>query len=96
MNAPSGKLTKSEAEDVAIRGLRFIAGDQELLHRFLALSGIDPQDMRDAANSASFLSGVLDFFMGDEPVLLAFAASIGEDPSIVSRARALLSKSEFE
>lgn len=92
MGTYPAQLAREEAESIAIRGLQHIAGDRELLQRFLALTGIDPQDMRDAADSDTFLSGVLDFFMGDEAALLAFTASIGEDPSIVSSARTVLSR----
>jgi Protein of unknown function (DUF3572) len=84
-------LSTEEAESLAIKGLQHIAGNNELLSRFLALSGIDPRDLRQAANSPAFLSGVMDFFMGDEPALLAFAASIGEAPETIAAARAALS-----
>jgi Protein of unknown function (DUF3572) len=84
-------LSREQAESLAIQGLQHIAGDSELLARFLALSGIDPQDLREAASSPAFLSGVMDFFMGDEPALLAFAASIGEAPETIAAARAALS-----
>jgi Protein of unknown function (DUF3572) len=97
MHPRQPKLSHGEAESVAIKGLQHIAGDSELLARFLALSGIYPQDMREAANSPTFLSGVMDFFMGDEPALLAFAASIGEGPATIAAARAiLLHDDEFE
>ena len=92
MISHSSSLTLQEAENIAIRGLQHIAGDRELLQRFLSLTGIDPHDMRGAADSKAFLSGVLDFFMGDEAALLAFAASIGEDPTIVANARSALSR----
>jgi hypothetical protein len=92
MATPGGKLTQEQAEQIAILGLQHIAGDSELLLRFLALTGIDPQDMRDAANSPAFLSGVLDFFMGDEAELVTFAAAIAEDPATVANARNMLSR----
>jgi hypothetical protein len=85
-------MNSDEAEMIAIRGLQYIAGDQELLQRFLALTGVSPQDLRDAAISRTFLSGVLDFFMGDEATLMAFSAMIGEKPEIVAKARNVLSQ----
>jgi hypothetical protein len=93
MNKRARELTEEDAELIAIRGLQYIATDDQLLQRFLALSGVAPQDLRDAASSHAFLSGVLDFFMGDEATLLAFTASIGEQPEIVARARRVLSQS---
>lgn len=61
------RLTREEAESLAIEGLQFLASDEEHLSRFLALTGIAPEELRDAAMSDDFLSGVLDYFMGDEP-----------------------------
>ena len=54
----------------------------------------EPTDLRDAATSDNFLSGVLDFFMGDEPTLLAFAASRNCDPARIGIARSILSRDE--
>ena len=85
-------MNRETAEMLAIRALGYLAGDPEQLARFLALTGIAPEDLRAAATQASFLSGVLDFFMGDEPTLLAFAASAGIDPAEVPVAREVLSR----
>lgn len=86
------QMTPEEAESLAIRGLQHIAGDAELLQRFLALTGISPQDLRDAAGSQAFLSGVLDFYMGDEATLTSFAASAEIPPESIAMARAVLSQ----
>lgn len=85
-------MTYEEAELLAIEGLQYIAGHSEELSRFLALSGLSPVDLRDAADSPAFLSGVLDYFMGDEAVLLAFAAARGRDPSDIGIARMVISR----
>lgn len=85
-------MSYDEAELLAIEGLQFIAGNGEELSRFLALSGLSPVDLRDAADSPAFLSGVLDYFMGDETVLMAFAAAKGRDPSDIGIARMVLSR----
>ena len=85
-------LTREEAEMLAFQGLQFIAADSGLLGRFLALTGVSPADLRDMATSDDFLSGVLDFFMGDESTLLAFATSRGCDPSTIGMARSVLSR----
>jgi predicted HAD superfamily phosphohydrolase len=85
-------MTRETAELLAIRALGYLAGDTEQLARFLALSGVAPEDLRTAATEASFLSGVLDFFLGDEAVLLAFTASTQVDPADVAIAREVLSR----
>ena len=65
------------ASALAVAALSFLAGDQERLERFLALTGLGPQSLRAAAREPSFLLGVLDHVAGDESLLLAFAARSG-------------------
>lgn len=84
-------LSQENAIDIAIAGLQFIAGDNEQLSRFVALTGMGPDEMRQAANSQAFLEAVIDFFMGDEPTLLAFAASANIDPENIPAAKFALS-----
>jgi len=79
-------MTPDTATSIAISGLQFIAGDEEQISRFVALTGITPDEMREAAGSTGFLVAVLEFFMGDEPTLLAFAASNNMDPSDIQKA----------
>lgn len=81
------RMTVEEAEDVAIRGLGFLAGDPEALGRFLALSGIGPRDLRAAAAEPGFLAGVIEFFMADEALLLAFSLHAGIRPTMLAAAR---------
>ena len=89
-------MTPENASNVAISGLQFIAGDESQLSRFVALTGIDPSEMREMADSSSFLVAILEFFMGDEPTLLAFAASCGLDPGDIPRARHALDPAAFD
>ena len=85
-------MTREMAEMLAIRALGYLAGDPEQLARFLALTGVTPDDVRSAASEPAFQSGVLDFFLGDEAVLLAFAASTQTDPADIAIAREVLSR----
>ena len=64
------------------------------MQRFLALTGVSPQDLRDVAHTRPFLSGVLDFFLGHEPSLLAFASHAGLSPDRVASARHTLSRDD--
>ena len=85
-------MTREAAEMLAIRALQHLAGDSEQIARFLSLSGIAPEELREAANSTDFLSGVLDYLMGDEATLVAFAASAGCEPGEIATPRAALSR----
>ena len=89
----NGKLSTGGegAQAVAIDALGFLAADPERLSRFLALSGLGPHNLRQAATSPGFLAAVLDYLAADEPLLLAFAAAHGFDPVAVIRARDRLS-----
>jgi len=39
-------MTPDTATSIAISGLQFIAGDEEQISRFIALTGISPDEMR--------------------------------------------------
>lgn len=86
----SSRLSLDEAEAIAIKGLEFLAGDPEQLGRFLAVTGIGPRDLRAAAAEPGFLAGVIEFFMADETLLLAFATNAGIRPTLFAAARHLL------
>jgi hypothetical protein len=83
-------LTAESAETLAVQALTFIARDGERLGRFLAVTGIGPVEIRDAAREPHFLAGVLDHIAGDETLLLAFASDAGIDPAEIPRARKAL------
>ena len=81
---------------LAIAALGFIAGEPEQLGRFLAMSGIGPDSLREAAREPRFLAGVLDHVTADEALLLAFAAANEIDPDAVMRARDVLAGGHWE
>lgn len=85
------KLGRDEAEAIAIQALGFIATDERLLSRFLALSGLDPANLRAAAARPGFFGGVLDFIAGDEKTLLDFAAACDLTPETAAAAHRVLS-----
>lgn len=75
-----------DAESIAIDGLAFIAGNDELLPRFLGLTGIPADQIREAAREKGFLAGVLQFLLAHEPSLLSFCEHSGHAPESVSNA----------
>jgi hypothetical protein len=87
-----GALTIDAAELLAIDALGWLAAEPEALGRFLALAGIGPEMLRTAAADPSFLTGVLDYFVGDEPVLVAFARHAGIPPEEVAAAHRALTR----
>jgi hypothetical protein len=93
MKTPPGQA-RQKAEMLAIHGLAFIAADPERLARFLELTGVAPAEIRTAARAAGFLEGVLEHMLGDESLLVAFAADAGIEPGEVARARGALRREQ--
>jgi hypothetical protein len=87
---PDREQAQMAAAELAVAALTFIAGEPEKLGRFLALSGIGPESIREAARAPGFLLGVLDYIAGDETLLLAFAEHSGVDPSDIESAQRVL------
>ena len=79
------------AEATAVAILGWLAGEPELLTRFLALTGVMPAEVRNAVNDPGFLAGLIDFLMSHEPTLLAFSEATGIRPEAVVHAHAVFS-----
>jgi hypothetical protein len=94
--AQVNRIGRENAENMAVQALAYLAGEPEQLARFLALTGIGPQAIRSAASDPQFLAGVLDFVVGDERLLVAFAEHIQMKPEAVLRAQAVLSGAPWE
>ncbi|MCI5075811.1 DUF3572 domain-containing protein [Oricola sp.] len=82
--------TEATPEAVAAAALSWIAGDERMLDRFLALTGIEAGQIRQAAAEPGFLAGVLDFLLAHEPSLMAFCNETETDPDTVQQAREVL------
>jgi hypothetical protein len=85
----NGELStaKARGEALAIEALGFLADDPERLSRFLALSGLGPGNLRQAAAEPTFLIAVLDHLAADERLLVAFAGAQRIDPAAIVAAR---------
>ena len=72
--APGPSIHSAEdAQTVALKAIAFIAADEDLLSRFVALTGCGIDEIKSRIADPAFLGGVLDFILADEPTLLAFA-----------------------
>ena len=85
-----GEARRETAEALAIAALGYLATEPEHLGGFLAATGVGPDQLRKAAGDPEFLCGVLDYFSGDEALLIAFAKDQDIDPAEIERARAAL------
>ena len=75
------------AEVTALKALTFLACEPERLQRFMDLSGLDIQTIRDSAADPSFLGGLLDHLLGDQTLLLLFAESARIAPERIATLR---------
>ena len=71
----SRRERQAAAEELAIAALGFIAGEPEQLGRFLAMTGIGPDSLRDGRARAAISRRRARSRGGDEALLLAFAAA---------------------
>ncbi|WP_062116405.1 DUF3572 domain-containing protein [Aureimonas sp. AU40] len=78
------------ASGLAVEALSFIASDGLLFSRFLRLTGLELENLRQAADEPAFLAGVLDFVLSDERILTDFAAHIEVPPERVAAARRVM------
>ena len=76
-----------DPEALALLALAYIAGDSDLLERFLALSGLDLEGLRARAQDPTLLGAILDFLLAHEPDLMAFAADSQVPPASIAAAR---------
>ena len=70
-----------------MQAIAFLAADEDRLTRFLGLTGITPDTLRQTAHDPAGLGAVLDYLLGWEPLLLDFAGEIGVKPEAIARAR---------
>jgi len=83
-------MQDTAAETLALKALAFLAGEGETLDRFLAVSGVQPKDLRERVGDPLLLAAVLDFVLGEDQLLLAFAREAAVDPKLVHAARRAL------
>ncbi|MBZ0217097.1 MAG: DUF3572 domain-containing protein [Fimbriimonadaceae bacterium] len=72
--------TSDQDEILAIKALGFLAAEPDRFERFLTLSGMTAQMVREAAGSNQFLKGVLEHILADESLLLVFCTETNIPP----------------
>jgi hypothetical protein len=80
-----------DAQTLALSALGWIVVDEDRASRFLALTGLTPDELRASLSYPSTLNAVLEFLCGHEPDLIAAAEAIGCTPQDLVAARERLS-----
>ena len=77
----------NDAEAMALSALAATLIDERRARRFLDLSGIDTDELRNRAGEPALLSGLLRFLEAHEPDLIDVAGAIGVEPQDLVAAR---------
>lgn len=87
---PHAADLQSGAQALALSALGWVLGDDARAQRLLALTGLDPDGLRQRLGDAALLGAVIDFLCAHEPDLVAAAAALGVEPQELADTRARL------
>ena len=76
-----------DAEELALAALAATLNDERRALRFLDLTGLSPDELRERAAEPGLLAALLAFLEAHEPDLLQVAAAIGVKPEALVAAR---------
>ena len=76
-----------EASTITLNLIAYIASNENLLERFLGLSGISLADLQIGAANPEFQAFVLDYALQDESLVIAFTSSCSMKPESLQCAR---------
>ena len=83
-------IDRQQAESIALRGLAFLLSEPRQVERFLAETGIAPDDIRANADSREVMEAALSVLIHDEALLLTFAANAGLQPQDIVEAYSVI------
>lgn len=84
------KFGRDAATALALQAVAVIVADEDLLPRFLAITGSDADDLRQRIGDPDFLGAVLDFVLEDDATVHRVADAAGVNPEMLMIARAKL------
>ena len=80
----------NDAETLALSALAAMLSDERRARRFLDLSGIDTEALRERVGEPALLAAALRFLEAHEPDLVAVAEAVGAKPGELVAAREAL------
>ena len=89
-------LGRDAAEALALQAVAMIAGDEDLMPRFVALTGCGQDELRARLAEPEFLGAVLDFVLDSDETALRLAELAGIMPESLALARAKLPGGQVE
>ncbi len=82
----NNRTAPKDSHEIAVAILGWLASEPDMLARFLALTGLQPNMLRQSVNDPGFLAGLTDFVMSHEPDLMAFCEATDTKPEDVAAA----------
>ena len=83
----TSRATNEDAAALALRALAATLNEPRRAERFLALTGLDADQLRTRLGEPSLLGAVIAFLESHEPDLVAVANDIGSSPLALIEAR---------
>ena len=83
-------MNKENAYIIGLKAVTYIMGEEDLLPRFLALTGLGENDISEQLQDENFLSSCLDFLMNNEKDLLSFCDDSNIKPEVPMHASQIL------
>ena len=84
---PRNLQVAPESSDIILKLLTFLAVDEDRLTRFLALSGLAPQDLRMRHDEPVFQGFLLDYLFQDDRTTSEFCTELQLSPESLMRLR---------
>lgn len=77
---------QANPEELALAALSLIVADPNIAERFMALAGIEPNQIRQAAHEPQFCQGILAFVMQSDELVVRLAEQEGLAPQTIAKA----------
>jgi hypothetical protein len=78
--------TGNDAPTIALRALGWILGDPPRASRFLGITGLEPENLRERINDPALHAAVVAFLAGHEADLIDCARDLELPPEAIQRA----------
>lgn len=80
-NSTRSRAAAQNLATLAGTALAYLAGDEELLWRFLDLTGLQPDQLRDASKNPAFLRAIIEHMLSDDRLIEGLASHLSMDPA---------------
>ena len=78
-----GLASSEPIDDLGLKVLAFIVADVDRIIQFLNITGLQPETIRESAQSTLFLQGVLDYVSKDDELLKAIHQELNIAPAAI-------------